>query len=113
MLLKILGWIIAPFLMISIRWKKMNGFSKAIGLVWCLILSIVLIAVNSDPAVEAQKNETVVIPSNVHQPTANQAETTNEQWQASYKQIALNEASAYLELYASQSLSDERLSYAV
>lgn len=40
-------------------------------------------------------------------------EPTEEEWQASFKQIALNEVSAYLELSAIQTLSDERLNYAV
>lgn len=111
MFLKTLGWIIAPFVMILTHWNKMKGYSRVIGLIWCFIFAVVLIASNSDPSVDAQNRETVEI---IDQTVVEDlTEPSEQQWQESYKQIALNEARTYLELTAAQTLSNERLSYAV
>ncbi|ASS65908.1 MULTISPECIES: hypothetical protein [unclassified Paenibacillus] len=40
----VVGWIVAPFLMLPARWKKLPGTAKAWGGIWTAVLLAVLAA---------------------------------------------------------------------
>lgn len=38
--LKVLGWVFLPFIMIFVSWKKLNGVAKTFGIIWAVIVFI-------------------------------------------------------------------------
>jgi hypothetical protein len=41
--LKVLGWVILPYIMIFISWKKLRGAGKTFGIIWAVIMAISVI----------------------------------------------------------------------
>lgn len=49
LLLKIIGWLFVPFIMLPIQWKKMNKPVRFLGTAWCILFIIAAIAGGEDP----------------------------------------------------------------
>lgn len=94
---KILGWLFAPYVMLPLRWDKMNKFSKVVGFAWtfCMALTLMHSALyrNTSTAAVASPPETNPPVSNAvaAAPNANASEniakpTVSEQANASATQ---------------------------
>lgn len=133
--LKILGWIVIPYIMILFVWKRSGVLKRTVGVLWALFILILTVtpketavkpvtatapaAVEVGQAEPAESKSLVsAVPAEVKKgkPAAKKEspkEPTAAEWQASHKKIILNEAQSYIELSVQQTLSKERYDSAV
>ena len=55
-ILKALGWVVVPFVMLFFYWKKISKFSKAFALIYTFFLLIMVLAVNDDTTDQSSKS---------------------------------------------------------
>ncbi|SDT40650.1 hypothetical protein SAMN05444162_4161 [Paenibacillaceae bacterium GAS479] len=61
----IMGWIIAPFVMLPASWNKLSPANKTLGAVWTstMILMLIFVLLSTPQGNPAQKVQTKVIPA--------------------------------------------------
>lgn len=88
--LKVLGWILVPFIMIFVRWKQLRTASKVFGTPWAVISLIIFISVIANSG----SNQTVSTSAQISETTklSDKKDITKEETAEKAKKEAENQA---------------------
>lgn len=98
---KVLGWLIVPFIMIFVQWKKIGNVGKVLGVAWTLVLILGMIFQDNP-----QKGETLTTSQNTAAPTLGDAIAKGKA-EAEAKKKAEAEAKAKAEAEAAKKKAEE------
>lgn len=60
-LLKVLGWVFVPFIMIPLKWEMFGSVGKAIGAIWTAFLWIFIVTYVSQNTLDKLRNQNEVV----------------------------------------------------